>query len=143
MLDASSSSEFSEHIGLPRTLVCMRVCVRGLLILPTEQNQAAAPGVRCGSPRLCPLDIAFMADVVAVDKAEGGQGMVGALEGGHSCGAPGHALGPDEEASSAAEELVVELFPKALAEQVESKRVDTRVSECQDPSTNAGNEMQH
>lgn len=84
-----------------------------------------------------------MADVVAVDKAEGGQGMVGALEGGHSCGAPGHALGPDEEASSAAEQLVVELFPKALAEQVESKRVDTRVSERQDPSADAGNEMQH
>ncbi|KAK4833095.1 hypothetical protein QYF61_027761 [Mycteria americana] len=81
--------------------------------------------------------------MVAVDKAEGGQGMVGALEGGHSCGAPGHALRPDEEASSAAEQLVVELFPKALAEQVESKRVDTRVSECQDPSTDAGDEMQH
>lgn len=84
-----------------------------------------------------------MADVVAIDKAEGGQGVVGALEGGHSGGAPGHALGPDEEPSSAAEQLVVELFPKALAEQVESKWVDTRVSECQDPSTDAGNEVQH
>lgn len=81
--------------------------------------------------------------MVAIDKAESSQGMVGALEWGHSCGTPGHALGPDEEASSAAEQLVVELFPEALAEQVESKRVDTRVSECQDPSADAGNEMQH
>ena len=79
--------------------------------------------------------------MVAIDKAEGGQGMVGAFEGGHSCGAPGHTLRPDEEASSAAEQLVVELFPKAFAEQVESKRVDTRVSECQDPSADAENEM--
>lgn len=84
-----------------------------------------------------------MADVVAIDEAEGGQGVVGALEGGHSCGAPGHAVGADEEASSAAQQLVVELLPKALAEQVESKGVDTRVSERQDPSTDAGNEMQH
>jgi len=81
--------------------------------------------------------------MVAIDKAEGGQGMVGALERGHSCGAPGHALGSDEEASSAAEQLVVELLPKAFAEQVESKWVDTRVCECQNPSTDAGNEMQH
>jgi len=44
-----------------------------------------------------------MADMVAIDKAEGGQGVVGALEGGHPCGAPSHALGADEEASSAAE----------------------------------------
>lgn len=97
----------------------------------------------CSCPQLCVLDIAFMADMVAINKAEGGQGVVGALEGGHPCGAPSHALGADEEASSAAEQLVVELFPKALAEQVECKWVDTRVSECQDPSTDAGNEMQH
>lgn len=84
-----------------------------------------------------------MADVVAIDQAEGGQGVVGALEGGHSCRAPGHAVGADEEASSAAQQLVVELLPKALAEQVESKGVDTRVSEGQDPSTDAGNEMQY
>lgn len=84
-----------------------------------------------------------MADVVAIDQAEGGQGVVGALEGGHACGAPGHAVRADEQAGPAAQQLVVELLPKALAEQVESKGVDTRVSERQDPSTDAGNKVQH
>lgn len=88
------------------------------------------------------LQIAIVADVVAVDKAEGNHRLVGALERCHARGAPACTLGPDECTGFAASQLVIKLFPEAFAEQVECKRVYTRVSKCQDSSAESGDKVQ-
>lgn len=69
----------------------------------------------------------FMTDMFAINQTEAGHGVVGALQRGHSGGASSHALRSDNEPGPTAEQLVVELFPEALAEQIQSKWIYTGI----------------
>ena len=88
------------------------------------------------------LDVPLVTDV-PIDEAEGGGGGVGALEGGHAAGTSASTVRPAHQARPATEELGVELLPKALAQQVEGKRVHAGVGEGQKAGADAGDEVEH
>lgn len=85
-----------------------------------------------------------MAAMIAINETEAGYGgNLHALQRAHACVAAPHTLHARWQSIAAAADMLVELLLKALAQQVESERVNTRVSEGQDAGSHASDKMHH
>lgn len=82
--------------------------------------------------------------MIAVNETEAGDGVIlCAFERAHACVAAHHTLYVQWQRRAAATDMLVELFLKTLAQQVEGERVDARVGKCQDAGSHTGDEVHH
>lgn len=84
-----------------------------------------------------------MTAVIAINEAEAGNSVIlCAFQWAHACVATRNIFHVQRQRRAAAADVFVELLLETFAQQVESKRVDTRVGEGQDAGSHAGDEVQ-